>query len=66
VLSGAKSDAGDTAVIAGYLPLRQHKLKVAAPCSAETKALRAVVRTRDDLVDMRVAATNQLGTRRGP
>ncbi len=28
--------------------------------SAETKALRTVVRTRDDLVEMRVAATNQL------
>ena len=30
------------------------------PYSAETKALRTVVRTRDDLVAMRVAATNQL------
>jgi hypothetical protein len=33
VLSGAKSDAGDAAVIAEYLRLRQHKLKVAAPYS---------------------------------
>ncbi len=60
VLSGAKSDAGDAAVIAEYLRLRQHKLKTAAPCSDETNALRTVVRTRDDLVEMRVAATNQL------
>jgi transposase len=60
VLSGAKSDAGDAAVIAEYLRLRQHKLKVAAPYSDETKALRTVVRARDDLVEMRVAATNQL------
>jgi transposase len=60
VLSGAKSDAGDAAVIAEYLRLRQHKLKVAAPYSDETKALRTVVRARDDLVGMRVAATNQL------
>ena len=60
VLSGAKSDAGDAAVIAEYLRLRQHKLKTAAPYSDETNALRTVVRSRDDLVAMRVAATNQL------
>lgn len=60
VLSGAKSDAGDAAVIAEYLRLRQHRLRVATPYSGETKALRTVVRTRDDLVDMRVAAVNQL------
>ena len=60
VLSGAKSDTGDAAVIAEYLRLRAHKLKAAAPYSDETKALRTVVRTRGDLVEMRVAATNQL------
>jgi transposase len=60
VLSGAKSDAGDAAVIAEYLRLRRHRLQVVAPYSGETQALRAVVRTRSDLVDMRVAATNQL------
>jgi transposase len=60
VLSGAKSDAGDAAVIAEYLRLRARKLKAAAPYSDETKALRTVVRTRGDLVEMRVAATNQL------
>jgi transposase len=60
VLSGAKSDAGDAAVIAEYLRLRQHRLKTAAPYSDETNALRTVVRSRDDLVEMRVAATNQL------
>jgi transposase len=60
VLSGAKSDAGDAAVIAEYLRLRAHRLRVVPGYSAETKALRTVVRTRDDLVEMRVAATNQL------
>jgi transposase len=60
VLSGAKSDAGDAAVIAEYLRLRQHRLRVAVPYSDETRALRTIVRTRTDLVDMRVAATNQL------
>lgn len=60
VLSGAKSDAADAAVIAEYLRLRQHRLKTAAPYSGQTKALRTVVRTRDDVVEMRVAAVNQL------
>ena len=49
VLSGAKSDAGDAAVIAEYLRLRAHRLRVVPGYSAETKALRTVVRTRDDL-----------------
>ena len=60
VLSGAKSDAGDAAVIAGYLRLRAHKLKAAAPYSDQTNALRTLVRARGDLVEMRVAASNQL------
>jgi transposase len=60
VLSGAKSDAGDATVIAEYLRLRCHRLRPATPYSPETKALRTVVRTRDDLVQMRVAAANQL------
>ena len=60
VLSGAKSDAGDAEVIAEYMRLRSSKLRVAVPYSSQTKALRTVVRTRDDLVAMRVAATNQL------
>jgi len=60
VLSGAKSDAGDAAVIAEYLRLRAHRLKTAAPYSDETLALRTAVRTRGDLVEMRVAATSQL------
>lgn len=60
VVSGAKSDAGDAIVIAEYLRLRHHRLHPVQPYSAETKALRTVVRTRDDIVEMRVAATNQL------
>jgi transposase len=60
VLSGAKNDAGDAAVIAEYLRLRAHRLRPATPYSSRTKALRTVVRTRDDLVQARVAATNQL------
>jgi len=60
VLSGAKSDAGDAMVIAEYLRLRHHRLHPVQPYSGETKALRTVVRTRDDIVEMRVRATNQL------
>jgi len=37
VLSGAKSDAGDAAVIAGYLRLRAHRVRPATPYTAETK-----------------------------
>jgi transposase len=58
VLSGAKSDAADAAVIAGYLRVRHRKLRVATPYSGQTRALRAVVRTRDDLAGLRVAAVN--------
>ncbi len=60
VLSGAKSDAGDAVVIAEYLRLRAHHLRPVTPYSSATLALRTVVRARDDVVDMRVAATNQL------
>ncbi len=60
VVSGAKSDAGDALVIAEYLRLRQHRLRVAVPFSDQTKALRHAVRTRTDMVEMRVAATNQM------
>ena len=60
VLSGAKTDPSDAALIAEYLRLRHHRLRVLEPFSAATRALRAVVRTRDDLVDQRVAASNQL------
>jgi transposase len=58
--SGAKSDPGDADVIADYLHVRHHQLRVLAPFCDATKALRTVVRVRDDLVDQRVAAINQL------
>jgi transposase len=60
VLSGAKSDAGDAEVIAEYLRLRAHRLRAATPYSDETKALRVASRTRSNLVEARVVATNQL------
>lgn len=60
VVSGAKSDPGDAEVIAEYLRLRAHKLRALQPFSEATRALRAVSRARDDLVEQRVAAHNQL------
>lgn len=58
--SGAKSDPGDAQVIADYLRLRRLDLRELRPFSPETRALRAVVRARGDLVDARVAGGNQL------
>ncbi len=58
--SGAKSDPGDAQVIADYLRLRDRDLRRLTPFSEETRALRAVVRSRSDLVEARVAAGNQL------
>ena len=59
-LAGAKSDRGDATLLADYLRCAQHRLRVLQPFSPQTRALRAVVRTRDDLVDQRLAAGNQL------
>ncbi len=60
VTSGAKSDPGDAETICEYLRLRFHRLRVLHPYSEETRALRAAVRARADLVAQRVAAQNQL------
>lgn len=60
VLSGAKSDPGDAEVIVDYLRQRRGRLRELQPFSSETRALRAVVRSRTDLVEQRVAAANQL------
>lgn len=60
VASGAKSDPGDARVIAEYLRTRRGLLRELLPFSEQTRALRAVVRSRTDLVDARIAAANQL------
>jgi transposase len=60
VVSGAKSDPGDAAVIAEYLRVRFHLLEPLRPFSDQTRALRAAVRARGDLVDQRTSANNQL------
>lgn len=59
-VGGAKSDPGDAYVIADVVRTDGHRLRRLEPLSEETRALRAVVRARDDLVDQRVALGNQL------
>ena len=53
-----KTDVGDA--FADILRTDGHRLRALVPLSDETKALRALVRTRDDLVDQRIALANQL------
>jgi transposase len=55
-----KTDLGDAYLLADLLRTDGHRFRTLAPLSDETKALRALVRTRDDLVDKRVALANQL------
>jgi transposase len=59
-VGGAKSDRGDSYVLADVARTDGHRLRRLEPLSAHTRALRAVVRTRDDLVDQRRALANQL------
>ena len=58
--SGAKSDRGDAYVIADVVRTDGHRLRRLEPLSPETRALRAAVRSREDLVHHRVMLGNQL------
>jgi transposase len=55
-----KTDAGDAYLLADLLRTDGHRFRALAPPSDETKALRGLVRLRDDLVAQRVALANQL------
>jgi transposase len=55
-----KTDLGDAYLLADVLRTDGHRFRVLKPLSDETKALRALVRLRDDLVDQRVALANRL------
>jgi len=57
---GAKSDASDAYLLADALRTDGHRFRVLAPQSEEIRALRALVRGRDDLVAARVELANQL------
>lgn len=56
----AKSDPGDACILADILRTDGHRLKALTPQSDAIKALRGLVRGRDDLVGSRVALGNQL------
>jgi transposase len=55
-----KTDQGDAYLLADVLRTDGHRFRSLTPLSDETKALRALVRLRDDLVGQRVALANQL------
>ena len=57
---GGKSDGFDAYVLAELARTDMHRLRTLKADSDETKALRALTRTRDDLVGARVALCNQL------
>ena len=59
-VGGAKSDRGDCYVLADVARTDGHRLRRLEPLSPQTRALRAAVRTRDDLVDQRKTLANQL------
>jgi transposase len=56
----AKSDDGDGYLLADLLRTDGHRFRPLRPLADETRALRALVRGRDDLVGQRVALANQL------
>lgn len=58
--AGSKSDPHDAYVLADVLRTDGHRLRPLRPQRDTTRALRALVRGRDDLVATRVALANQL------
>ena len=58
--SRAKSDPGDSWKLADYLRTDGHRLRRLEPLDRATADLQALVRLRDDHVEAKVAATNQL------
>ncbi len=58
--AGGKSDPGDAYILADVLRTDGHRFRPLRPASDEIRALRALVRSRDDLVAERVAVANQL------
>lgn len=58
--AGGKSDRGDAYLLADLLRTDGHRFSPLRPPSDETRALRALVRTRDDLVATRIMLANQL------
>lgn len=59
---GAKSDASDAYLLADLLRTDGHRWAPLSPQSDSIRALRALVRARDELVATRIALANQLRT----
>jgi transposase len=57
---GGKSDGFDAYVLAELARTDMHRFRLLEPDSDETKALRALTRSREDLVEQKVALANQL------
>ncbi len=60
--AGGKSDRFDAFVLCELARTDSHRFRVLVPDGDQTKALRALTRTREDLVATRVALANQLRT----
>jgi transposase len=58
--SGGKSDRFDRFVLCELARTDRHRFRILEPDHDQTKALRALVRAREDLVGARVALSNQL------
>jgi len=58
--AGGKSDPGDAYMLADILRTDGHRFRPLTPVSDGVKALRALVRGRDDLVATRIGLANQL------
>jgi len=58
--AGGKTDSFDAFVLAELARTDSHRFRVLVPDSDATKALRALSRSREDLVDHRVAIANEL------
>jgi transposase len=57
---GGKSDGFDAYVLAELARTDMHRFRLLEPDSDETKALRALTRAREDMVEQKVALANQL------
>lgn len=57
---GGKSDGFDAYVLAELARTDMHRFRLLEPDTDETKALKALTRTREDLVEQKVALANQL------
>ncbi len=59
-VAASKSDRFDAFVLAELARTDSHRFRALVPDADETKALRALTRAREDLVEARVALANQL------